>query len=29
MQKKYIKEVFNDYKETNNLIEAQIEKINL
>ena len=29
MQKKYIKEVFNDYKETNNLIEAQIENINL
>ena len=29
MQKKYIKEVFNDYKQNNNLIEAEIENINL
>lgn len=29
MQKKYIKEVFNDYNENNNLIEAEIENINL
>ena len=29
MQKKYIKEVFNDYNQNNNLIEAEIENINL
>ncbi len=29
MQKKYIKEVFNDYKEDNNLIDTEIENINL
>lgn len=29
MQKKYIKEVFKDYNENNNLINAQIENINL
>ena len=26
---KYIKEVFNDYNENNNIIDAEIENINL
>ncbi len=29
MQRKYIKEVFNDYNQNNNLIETEIENINL
>ena len=29
MQKKYIKEVFNDYKLNNNLIDAEVGNINL